>query len=162
MCPYGQSCQWDDTAAYQLPLTARPGSCANQRFAGQLRQLIPFGWTQRSSRVNWLELTFQTAELREICEKRAVATTELGYDAARELEGRLADMEALETVADLCQLLGEAILDRSATEKCLRLRAGFNIVFTSAHPRRPGAESKATDWEKTTRMKITAIEAVNG
>jgi hypothetical protein len=109
-----------------------------------------------------LELTFQTAELREICEKRDVATAELGYAAARELAEKLSDMEALDTVADLSALLGEAICDRSPTEKSVRLSSGFEIVFVSAHPLAAQAASDATDWTETRRMKIIAIEPGNG
>jgi hypothetical protein len=58
-----------------------------------------------------LELTFHTAELREICEKRSVAAAEFGYAAARELAERLADIEALDTVAELSLLRPEAICD---------------------------------------------------
>ena len=112
-------------------------------------------------RVNRLELTFHTAEIREICEKRDVAAAELGYAAARELAERLADIEALDTVTELSLLLGDAICDRSATEKSLRLNSGFHIVFVSAHPS-PEATPKATDWKNTSRMKITAIEPING
>jgi hypothetical protein len=109
-----------------------------------------------------LELTFQTAELREICEKRTVAATELSYAAARELAERLADIEAIETVAELSLLVGEALHDRSPTEKSLRLNAGFHVIFVSAHPSAAGSTPKATDWKKTSRMKITAIEPING
>jgi hypothetical protein len=86
----------------------------------------------------------------------------LGYAAARELEDRLADIEALDTVAELSQLLGEMIWDRSSTEKALQLHSGFQVVFISGHPLPAGAAPKSTDWEKTTRMKITAIEAIHG
>ncbi len=109
-----------------------------------------------------MELTFQTAELREICEKRDVAAAKLGYAAARELAERLADIEALDTVADLSALLGEAICDRSPTEKSLHLNSGFDVAFASAHPTPAEGASKATDWTKTSRIKITAIEPVNG
>jgi hypothetical protein len=109
-----------------------------------------------------LELTFQTAELREVCEKRDVAAAKLGYAAARELAERLADIEALDTVAGLSELFGEAICDRSPTEKSLRLNSGFDVVFASAHPSPADGPPKATDWTRTTRMKITAIERVNG
>lgn len=110
-----------------------------------------------------LELTFQTAELRDICEKRDVATAKLGYAAARELAEKIADIEALDNVADLSGLLGEAICDRSPTEKSLRLKSGFDVVFVSAHPPPPEAAApEATDWTETTRMKITAIEPING
>lgn len=113
-------------------------------------------------RVNRLELTFYTAELREICEKRSVAAAKLGYAAARELAERIADIEATDTVAELSLLLGETISDRNPTEKSLRLSSGFDIVFASAHPSPLGATPKATDWKKTSRMKITAIEPING
>jgi hypothetical protein len=109
-----------------------------------------------------LELTFQTAELREICEKRTVAATELGYAAARELADRLADIEALDTASELSVLLGDAICERSPTEKALRLDSGFRVVLVSAHPTPPGAPTGATDWNTTSRMKITAIEPLNG
>jgi hypothetical protein len=113
-------------------------------------------------RVNRLELTFHTAELREICEKRDVAAAELGYAAARELADRLADIEAIDTVAELSLLFGEAISERSPTEKYLRLNSGFDVVFVSGHPSAAATTSKTKDWIKTSRMKITGIEPING
>jgi hypothetical protein len=107
-----------------------------------------------------LELTFSTAELREICEKRSVAVAKLGYPAARELAERLADVEAADTVADLSVLLGEAMCDRSPTEKFLRLKTGFGVAFVSGHTAHMET-GKATDWSKTSRMKITAIECIH-
>lgn len=114
-----------------------------------------------SPKVSRLELTFHTAELREICEKRDVAAAKLGYAAARELADRLADIEAVDTVADLAELLAEAMCDRGSTEKCFRLNSGFDVVFVSAHPPSQEANPNATDWAKTSRMKITAIEPCN-
>jgi len=109
-----------------------------------------------------LELTFQTAKLREICETRSVAVAELGYAGARELADRLADIEAVDTVIELAQLLGETIQDRSAIAKSLRLESGFDIVFVSAHPTlQETGSSIAPDWKTITRIKITAIESVN-
>jgi hypothetical protein len=109
-----------------------------------------------------LELTFQTVKLREICERRDTAASELGYAAARELSGRLADIEVLDSVADLCQLFGPLILDMSPTQKAIQLKAGWSVVFVSGHNLPPEVTLTATDWKKTSRMKITAIEATNG
>jgi hypothetical protein len=109
-----------------------------------------------------LEIAFHTAELREICEKRETAASELGYAAARELAERLSDIDALDNVSDLCALLGPLVSDWSPTEKAIHLSAGWNIVFTSGHPSLQECAPKATDWTKTSRMKITAIEATNG
>jgi hypothetical protein len=124
--------------------------------------LWPFVGRRALPKVSRLEFTFHTAELREICEKRAVAAAKLGYAAARELAERLADIEALDTVADLCLLLGASICDRSPTEKFLRLNSRFDVVFVSAHPSPPEGPPKATDWQKTSRMKITGIEPTDG
>jgi hypothetical protein len=109
-----------------------------------------------------LELTFNTAELRDICEKRAVAAEKLGYAAARELADRLADIEALDTVADLVQLLGQAVRDRGRHAKSFQLEAGFDVVFKSGHPALSTDNPEPTNWDATTRMKILAIEQVNG
>jgi hypothetical protein len=109
-----------------------------------------------------LELTFHTAELRDICDKRAKATAQFGYAAGRELADRLADIEALDTVADLSLLLGEAICDRTPNEKVLHLDAGYDVIFVSAHPQRSKGAPKPTNWTTTSRVKIIAIEAANG
>jgi hypothetical protein len=109
-----------------------------------------------------VELTFHTAELREICEKREVAAAALSYAAARELADRLADIEAVDTVAELSLLLGETISERSPTEKSLRLNSGFDVVLVSGHASAAAATPDATDWTKTSRMKIIAIEPING
>ena len=109
-----------------------------------------------------MELTFQTAELREICEKRDVATLKLGYAAARELADRLADIEAVDTVAELSQLLGGLICEESPTKRFVRLKSEIRICFVSAHREPAGPASQATDWEKTSRVRIIAIEQING
>jgi hypothetical protein len=119
-------------------------------------------WLCVVHRAKRLELTFHTAELREICEKRAIAAAKLGYAAARELAERLADIEALDTVADLSVLFGGAVCDRGPSEKSFRLNSGFDVVFVSGHPSGAGLDSKATEWAKTNRVKITAIEPANG
>lgn len=106
-----------------------------------------------------MELSFATTELREICEKRDAAVAALGTAAALELEQRLADIEALETAADLGALFPADVLERSQTERALRLRAGYKIAFRSGHVHTPFTPMGDTDWRKVTRMRILAIEA---
>lgn len=135
---------------------------ANQVLRAKTRAIASFRRTPGVARANRLELTFQTSKLREICETRSVAVAELGYAAARELADRLADIEAIDTVTELAQLVGEAIQDRTAIAKSLRLESGFDIVFVSGHPTPPETGlSIETDWKTTTRVKITAIDPVN-
>jgi hypothetical protein len=113
-------------------------------------------------KVDRLELTFHTPELRDVCEKRTVAIAALGYQSARELAERLADIDAVGTATELSELLGRAMTGRSPHEKCVHLNSGFDLILESAHPSPLGSKPRATDWEKTTRMKVTAIEPVNG
>lgn len=131
-------------------------SCANQRL------LVDHLSARSVSGTHRLELHFLTAELREVCEKRSAATTAFGYAAARELADRLADVDAVDNVNELSQLLGQAVSDRSSMEKSLRLEAGYSIVFGSAHPEDLKVPMQMTDWAKTSRIMILAIEANNG
>jgi hypothetical protein len=55
-----------------------------------------------------VDLSFQTKELRDICERRNVAEEKLGVAAALELAQRLADIDA-ETAKDLFSLFPEDI-----------------------------------------------------
>jgi len=138
-----------------------PFSCANRVWRTLVLSLQPSVGCVLS-KVGRLELTFHTAELRDACEKRTVAVAQLGYVPARELAERLSDIEAVSTATELASLLGQAMSDRSPHEKCIHLKSGFDVVLESAHPSSAGSKSRATDWDKTTRMKVTAIEPVNG
>jgi hypothetical protein len=82
----------------------------------------------------------------------------LGYDAATELARVLADIDASETFAEFQAMFGDQIFDKSETEKCFRMKTG-SISFRSGHPRNLGTQPTATDWPRTTRLMITAIEA---
>ena len=106
-----------------------------------------------------MELSFSTTELREICEKRGAAIAALGPAAALELEQRLADIEFLETVADLAALFPDNVIERSSNDWALRLNTGYSVVFRSGHVTTPLTSSGGTDWVKVTRMRILAIEA---
>jgi hypothetical protein len=107
-----------------------------------------------------LELSSFTAEIRDICEKRSEATAKLGYAAATELARVLADIEASDTFADFEAMFGGQIFDESETEKRFRMKTG-SISFRSGHPYNLGTQATATDWPRTTRLMITAIEATD-
>jgi hypothetical protein len=109
-----------------------------------------------------VEFAFSTIELRGICESRRRATTALGFDAARELEQRLADLSALATVGDLIDLFADDIIGRSPSERSVRLRAGYDLVFCAGHVDVPLAEDGSTDWTRVSRIRILALEAHDG
>ena len=86
----------------------------------------------------------------------------MGAEAARELAQRLADLVALDTVADLADLFPEDIIDRSPTERALRLRVGHDLIFCAGHVQVPTTEGGGTDWTRVSRIRIIALEARNG
>ncbi|ODR98050.1 hypothetical protein AUC68_11145 [Methyloceanibacter methanicus] len=108
-----------------------------------------------------MEITFLTAEIRDLCEKREAASDKLGYEAARELEERLADIVAVDTVDELADLLGASVVDAGPKEKELVLQSNHRIRIGSAHPK-DIASKDATDWSKTNRVKILEVRKIDG
>jgi hypothetical protein len=110
-----------------------------------------------------VELAFASIALRDVCESRQRATTTLGTpDAARELEGRLADLRAAANVTDFNDLFPGDIVNRSPTERAVRLTTGHDIVFAPGHVVAPFDADQGIDWTKVTRIRILALEARDG
>jgi hypothetical protein len=105
-----------------------------------------------------LELAFSTKALRDLCTKRDVAMSEIGVPAAQELATILADIQAVETVDDLCALRGPQMHDPELGAKSLILKSGYTLTFCSAHPPKKGTKSLETDWADVTRIRIQTIE----
>ena len=103
-----------------------------------------------------------TVELREICERRGAAIQALGSAVAIELAQRIADIVELKSVAELAALLPDDLADRSPSEKVLRLESPTSLVFCSGHVKTPLKSDGEIDWNKVSRIRITAIEARNG
>jgi hypothetical protein len=125
------------------------------------RRIAP-RWTNPPWDQERVELVFATVELRSICENRRRATAVIGADAARELSQRLADLMALATVADVADVFPADIIDRSPTERALRLKAGHDLIFCAGHVQVPIDEGGGTDWTRVSRIRITALETCNG
>jgi hypothetical protein len=106
-----------------------------------------------------VELSFDTAELREICEKRTAAEKSMGLSAALELEQCLADIEAADTFAEFSLLYPELIFDRPPDDRLLRFTAERQLVFCPGHVKTPRTSTGITNWERVTRLRIKAIEA---
>jgi Ran GTPase-activating protein (RanGAP) involved in mRNA processing and transport len=85
----------------------------------------------------------------------------IGAEAARELAQRLADVSAFATVAELADLFGTRIIERSPSERALRLQTGHDLVFCSGHVQVPTKADGATDWDKVSRILIVALEPRN-
>jgi hypothetical protein len=116
-------------------------------------------WTDSKRDHERVELAFASLELRSICESRRRATNLLGAEAARELTQRLADLSAFATAAEVSDLFPGDIVDRSRSERALRLQAGHDLVFCAGHVDVPVLKDGSTDWTKVSRLRIIALEA---
>lgn len=86
----------------------------------------------------------------------------LGANVARELAQRLADISALSTAAELADLFSGDIVDRSPSERALRLEGGHELVFCAGHVEVPVMEDGSTNWAEVSRLRIVALEARRG
>jgi hypothetical protein len=112
-------------------------------------------------KVPCLELPSFTPEIRDICEKRSVATAKLGYASALELARLLADFEAFDRYSEFEALFGSQVSNVNKSEKRIVLKTGISVVFRSGHPRNLGTSAAPTDWSTVSRLMITAIESPN-
>lgn len=106
-----------------------------------------------------MHLSFQTEEIRDICEKRAAAAAALGLAISLELAQRLADIDAVDTVADLMLLFSEIAFEREDDTCGLRLSNGLVLSFRSGHVKTPLGSTGKPDWAKVTRVRIMEFEA---
>src|SRR3954447_2021205 len=89
------------------------------------RRIAP-RWTNPLWDQERVELAFASVELRSICENRRRATTVMGPEGARELTRMLADIVAFATVAEIADLFPADLIERSPTERALRLDSGYD------------------------------------
>jgi hypothetical protein len=107
-----------------------------------------------------MELAFATIELRGLCESRKKASGVIGVTAARELEQRIAELVACDSVAEFDALFPQELLSLSPAMRAIRLRTGYDLVFCSGHVKTP-TTSIGTDWTKVTRIRIMSLEVTN-
>jgi len=104
-----------------------------------------------------LEVAFQSRELRSTCESPARAKRELGESAAAALRRYLADLEAVETVAELLEM-GLDFEDCGLKVGLIRfgLGEGRHLYCEVNHQHVP-MNGETVDWAKVSRLKVVHI-----
>lgn len=104
-----------------------------------------------------LEIAFQTRELRATCESPTRAKRELGESESRALRRVLADMNAVEVVAELFEMGLE-------TESCTQghgvLRFQLSEVvslYCNVNQQSVPMNGETIDWAQVTRLKVVHI-----
>ena len=104
-----------------------------------------------------LEVAFRSVELRSTCESPARAKRELGDDAAAVLRGYLADLEAVETVAELLAMtLGFEVCEGVFGRIRVLLSEEQYLYCEVNHQHVPTSEGQV-NWALVSRLKIIHI-----
>jgi len=106
-----------------------------------------------------LEISFDTEEVRDLCERRSIATERLGQPAALALERCLADIEATDNMIELATLLPGEVQTVSPNERKIPIGTNLMLLVRSGHAVLPELSTGETDWTRVTRLRIMAIES---
>ena len=104
-----------------------------------------------------MKINYKDKNVRELCEKQAVAVKELGSLCARKLRSRLDDLDAAERISDLIAGNPHPLKGKRLGQLALDLTGGFRLVFKSANDPIPRYVDGGIDW---TQVTIVCIEFI--
>lgn len=110
-----------------------------------------------------IELSFQTRDVRTLCEDDMAANQRLGGAAAQALRHRIEDLRAASTVFDV--LVGELRLDPASVDGSVRLielTDDWVLRFRANHARLPRAKDGTIDWRRVSRIQVMDITRERG
>ncbi|SCX72791.1 hypothetical protein [Variovorax sp. EL159] len=104
-----------------------------------------------------LEIAFQTRELRATCESPTRAKRELGELGSKALRRVLADMNAVETVAELFDM-GLEIESCTQEHGMLRFQLSEGLsLFCNVIQQSAPMNGETIDWAQVARLKVARI-----
>lgn len=104
-----------------------------------------------------LEVAFQSRELRSTCESPARAKRELGEAAGAALRRHLADLEAVETAAELLEM-GLGFEDCARKLGLVRFHLNDDLyLYCEVNHRILPMSGERVDWTKVTRLKVVNV-----
>ena len=109
---------------------------------------------------SYVELAFQTEQLRTLCENQDAAEGAFGVEAASLLRHRLADLRSARTVADL--LAGRPRFADDGQVFFVDFGENRRLALMPNHVANPHSTEGKIDWTRVTRMRVVEIGAVDG
>ena len=104
-----------------------------------------------------LEISFQTRELRATCESPTRAKRELGEPGSKALRRALADMNAVDSVAELFEM-GIGIENCTQEQEMLRFQLSEELsLYCHANQQSVPMNRETIDWTQVTRLKLIRI-----
>jgi len=108
-----------------------------------------------------LEIAFQTRELRATCESPTRAKRELGELGSKALRRVLADMNAVDTVAELIEI-GLVVESCTQERNMLRFQLSDELnLYCNANQQNVPVNGETTVWAQVTRLKVFRIGSCN-
>jgi hypothetical protein len=109
-----------------------------------------------------LRLAFISAELRILCEDENKAIAKFGRATAIDLQTRLADIIAANTVEDLIAGNPQIINTGEGTQFALDLAGTHRLIFTADHTKNtPRTSGKRIDWPQVNYIQLIEIQQIH-
>jgi hypothetical protein len=105
-----------------------------------------------------LDISFESKQLRTICENEAEGILRLGGTVAQALRDRLADIESASSPKEL---LAGRPREQDEGTLCVDLDEGYSMLFVPNHAVIPVTDEGKVDWGKVHRVRIIKIENGN-
>ncbi len=104
-----------------------------------------------------VKISFGSESLREICEKKSVATRKFGLPSAKKLVSRLADLQAASCVTDLPAGKPHPLKRDRLGQYAVWLAGGHRLCFEPTNDPVPVLETGQIDWGQVTEVRIVYI-----
>lgn len=107
-----------------------------------------------------LEISFETKELRALCEDEALAAESFGSAVAEALKSRLADISAVDAIYDLP--VGQPQSGSYKNVDCIHIQLADSHRLTVVANHRPPRTDPlgATTWDHVRRVRVVALETL--
>lgn len=105
-----------------------------------------------------MEISFETKQLREVCEVEVEGNRRLGEVVAKALRARLADCDAASSVREL---LAGRPRDLGDGTMSVGLVDGRCLVFTANYDDVPKTANGQVDWARVYSIRVLRIENEN-
>lgn len=105
-----------------------------------------------------MEISFETKELRDLCEDESLAAQRLGPAAAEALKHRLADIHAADAIHEV--LAGRPLQGQYEEIDCyhFELAEGCRLTVIPNHMSPRINAAGITDWERVRRLRVISLE----
>lgn len=109
-----------------------------------------------------MELSFENKELRKICEDKEEAIYKFGKDVSTQLQNRLSDIFAAESVEDIIAGNPRKTGEHPYLFYVINLTNEIELKFCANNSKKKYLDNGELDWTAITRIKLINIQSNHG